>query len=68
VGDFLFLFFLLFAVAFPQLFSLLKKIGIEVAFFGEEKDIMFFVHHVENIMKTRSENKDTNVKNSFIFF
>jgi hypothetical protein len=43
------------------MFSVFKKLGIEVPVFGEEQDIMFFVRHVDHIMKNRHNNKDIHV-------
>jgi hypothetical protein len=53
------------SVLFPSLLHFLKKLGIEVSVFGEKKDIMFIVDHVEHIIKMRRENKD--VSENFCF-
>jgi len=34
---------------------------MEVEIFGKQEDVMFFVQHVEHIIKLRSENKEINV-------
>ncbi len=45
----------------PFVFRLLKTVGIEVQMFGNHEDILFFVRHVEHIIKLREENKEINV-------
>ncbi len=45
----------------PFVLRLLKAVGIKVQMFGTDEDIMFFVRHVEHIIKLREENKDVNV-------